>query len=138
MLDPNVSGRQAAAALPRATYRLRGPGIEVTYQRGDSEIALQLSDSGLDHLSGTREVTAATDELLGARVDAELLISRGGVRIILTLLLPEAADAEVGPPVEVSAVAVLTHNYARAMSTRPPVQQKYEVKPLTGTMTLEV
>ncbi len=125
------------AALPRERYQLRGDGIEVAYRRGDAEVILTLADDS--HLGGTRPAVA-TEDPLGVRVVAELLTSRANVRHTLTLFVPEADYGELPPgtPTEVEALAVIARDLSQALAGRQATVQVYDVKPLTGTMTLAV
>ena len=121
--------------MPRERYELRGDGIDVAYRRGEAEVILTLADDS--HLGGTRTAEASEDPL-GIRVVAELLISRANLRYTLTLFLPTADHGELPPgsPAEISALAVLARDFSRALAGRQPTVQVYDIKPLTGTITL--
>ncbi len=122
--------------MPRERYDLRGDGIEVAYRRGEADVTLTLVDDS--HLGGTRPAEASEDPL-GVRVVAELLVSRANVRNTLTLFLPTADHGELPPgtPTEIGALAVLARDFSRALSGRQATEQVYDIKPLTGTMTLQ-
>ena len=122
--------------MPRERYDLRGDGIEVAYRRGEADVTLTLVDDS--HLGGTRPAEVSEDPL-GVRVVAELLVSRANVRNTLTLFLPTADHGELPPgtPAEIGALAVLARDFSRALSGRQATEQVYDIKPLTGTMTLQ-
>lgn len=126
------------AALPSEVYRLTGPNLEITYRRARKDLTVQIADPDLAQLSGNRVAPAAVEPDIGLRVDAELLFSRGGVKVILTLLVPEVELWDVeGQTAEVDAVAVITHVFKESVKEQP-AQQSYDVRALSGRATLEV
>jgi hypothetical protein len=70
-------------------YELKGPGIEITYRRSDGELTT-MSDE-FDSLSDGKFVadTAVQPEIGILATAVVLPSSRAGLRITLTLLLPE-------------------------------------------------
>ena len=125
------------AVVQTEVYRLKGPRLEVTYRRGEAEVTLEIADPDLSHLSGRRGVAVVTEPDIGMRLDGELLFSRGGVRVMLTLLLPEIDRGNMdGDAVELNGAAIITHVF-RGSVKQVPAQQSYDITELKGTMTLE-
>ncbi len=124
-------------AEQRELYRLKGEGLEITYRRANDELVVEIADSDLSHLSGRREATAVMEPDIGLRIDEELLFSRGGVRVILTLLLPEINPAEMGGnSAEVNGAAIITHAFKGSAKQQPNLHS-YDVRELKGEITLE-
>jgi hypothetical protein len=116
-------------------YDLKGPGLEITYRRGDGELDAKVDDSSYEALEA--DLTAAPDS--GIFVNAVLLpSSRNGTKVTLTLLLPEVKwelTRRLSESAEVTGVAVVTDSYKDLVDGPPPVLQKYEARPLEGTAT---
>jgi hypothetical protein len=115
-------------------YELKGPGIEITYRRSDGEVTTRSDE--FDDLSGGRFVADATVQPdIGILATAVVLpSSRAGLRITLTLLLPEVnLEAGSQAPTELTGAAIITRVFKRVVSSRPPVLQRYAVLPLQGT-----
>ena len=115
-------------------YRLKGPGIELTYRRG----AGTLDITGDDHLLAQDglDALATVDPDTGLHLTATLLdSSRSGTRVMLTLLLPEVSwKAETNQePEAVTGVAIVTSSFKDAVGGPPPVLQSHDVRRLEGT-----
>ncbi len=115
-------------------YELKGPGIEITYRRSDGELTT-MSDE-FDLLADGKFVadTAVQPEIGILATAVVLPSSRAGLRITLTLLLPEVdVEADSKTPTEVTGGAIITHVFKNVVSRSSPVLQSYEVRPLQGT-----
>jgi hypothetical protein len=111
-------------------YQLRGPGLEVTYQKG--ELFIDGDRSYLEDRHFTEGLSEAPIAAVGQTVTAVVNEStRSGSEILLTLLLPDAnprdADGE-----EITGVAVITDSGGMGGS----VQQEYETRELSGRVSL--
>ncbi len=74
---------------------------------------------------------------IGLRIDEELFFSRGGVPVILTLLLPEINPAEMGGnSAEVNGAAIITHAFKGSVKQQPNLRS-YDVRAMKGEITLE-
>jgi hypothetical protein len=116
-------------------YRLKAPGIELTYRPGDGKLDISSDDDGLLNQDDL-DANATADPETGLHVTATLLeSSRDGTRVMLTLLLPELSG---GPrrvrTQQVTAVAIVTSSFRHLLDGPPPVLQRHDdVHRLEGT-----
>ena len=134
----------AEAVVQMEVYRVKDPGLELTYKRRHSELTLEAADD-FDlfpaipgNPSGSYMAPAVSDPATGLRADAELF-TEVNRKVILTLLLPEvqwqAIDAE---RVEFHCVAIVTVRFFQTYMDDPYPLHSYHVRQLTGTVSMEV
>jgi hypothetical protein len=120
---------------PADVYRLKGPGIELTYRRGDGKLDI----TGDDHLltQDDLDARATAEPEIGLHVTATLLeSSRNGTRVMLTLLLPEVTSTPEASeePSAVTGVAIVTSSFRDVVGGPPPVLQRHDdARRLEGT-----
>ena len=114
-------------------YELEGPGIEITYRRSDGE--LTITGDELAFSSDNKFVADATVQPeLGLVATAVLLpSSRAGLRITLTLVLPEVSlEPGSNAATDLTGAAIITSIFKRVVGGPRPVLQSYDVRPLQG------
>jgi len=115
-------------------YRLNGPGIELSYRRGDGKLDITSDDQLLNQDDLDAHATAESET--GLHVTATLLeSSRDGTRVTLTLLLPELSEAPRRVRTQqVTGVAIVTSSFRHLVEGPPPVLQRHDdVRRLEGT-----
>jgi hypothetical protein len=115
-------------------YRLKGPGIELSYRRADGKLDISGDDGLLTQDDLDAHATAESET--GLHVTATLLdSSRNGTRVTLTLLLPELSEAPRRVRAqEVTGVAIVTSSFRHLLDGPPPVLQRHDdVRRLEGT-----
>ncbi|MEU7436143.1 hypothetical protein AB0B07_35725 [Streptomyces sioyaensis] len=112
------------------TYDLRGPGIEITYKKGD--LSITGDDVPTQHFQQDGEfVTAATE--MGTEITAVLLsASRNDTKITLKLVLPDVVLKDTTRS-DVTGAAIITRQFRDVLGGPPDVLQSYDVRPLTGS-----
>jgi hypothetical protein len=112
-------------------YELRGSQTELTYRRSTGELTLRQGSED----PRTFDTEATVNPEIGILVTAVLIpITRAGLRVTLTLVLPEV-NLEAGSKgsVEVNGAAITTSLLGGAVGRSREVLQQYEVDPLQGT-----
>jgi hypothetical protein len=112
-------------------YELEGSQTDLTYRRSTGELTLRRESQDPD----TFDTEATVSPELGILVTAVLVpITRAGIRVVLTLVLPEVnLEAGTKGPVEVTGVAITTSLLGGAVGRSREVLQQYEIDPLQGT-----
>lgn len=111
---------------PADVYRVKGPGIEITYRRQDNRLEVAGDDSLLARADDP--TLAAVETESGLLVTATLLPSdRGGTRHMLVILLPEVHRAAESPGGSHPVTGLAIRTTARLGGTSVPVGavQKY-------------
>jgi hypothetical protein len=113
-------------------YEVRGPGIEITYHKGELSVDGDQSYLQDRHFSGDGSLDESATSI-GNMVTAVLEESiRVGTKVLLTVLLPDVSLEDGTAGEQVTGVAVITN----AGHLSGSVEQEYEVRPLSGAASL--
>ena len=137
------AAKEQEAVVPMEVYRLKAPGLAITFRRRTGEVTLEITgDSELfstrDNLPGTYVATAVSDHTTGIRADARLS-SEVNRKVTLTLLLPEIQWETIDmKTVDFDGIAVVTVYFYETYMTDPYPQHRYQAQRVEGVVSMEV
>jgi hypothetical protein len=109
-------------------YELRGPGIEITYRKGELSVngdQSYLQDHQFTGDDSLDESATNIGNMVTAVLDENI---RVGTKVLLTLLLPDVSPQDGAEGEQVTGVAVITNAVGGSS-----VEQEYEARPLSGS-----